>query len=548
MRILGRSPEGHLKRVLMWMITGAVVLGGYGLAKLEPFFEPVQLTLTELDRSVPFLPWTVWLYGTVTWASLLAWLQVPNGRWAARLFLSMSVAAAACWCFFLLYPTTFPRELYPLASLDTATLRELADLRAADSPTNCFPSMHVALAWSLALVWSGFLERRWAKPLPLLWAAVVSACTLTTKQHYFIDVPAGLIVGVLAWWGVARSLAWWHARGIAGGLDSRPLTIFGEERAAAVAKLRQKVEGHQWSLDTLDWPEGPLPPLDPNMVRLINEVIYIEETAGLNFAILRDASSDEDLVALYDFFAAEERRHADGLRRILQLHEAPIRSPGLGNAMILDQFDGLDPSSPADVALVAVANPVFETFLDAGTIPFLRSHPALQGPCFDEFVRRVCRDEAAHLALNWIVTRQMGERWSGLRGLQLLLNPSIYRGMLAVPFMSLDVYALAARLGYDFRTLLPPFRRLWSQHRRYPELARFPLWWFFRLFVVCGVLATLFADSLHRSGLLMLRFWTTFTRGTEALARMLFGSELLSKRDLPSLQRAAGLGLPRRSP
>jgi len=535
MTFFGRSPMEVGKRAAMWFITGFIALSGYGLAKLEPFATPVELSLLAIDDAIPFLPWTIWLYGTVTWASFVAWMQVPDRTSIARLFFTLVTAAAVCWCFFLLWPTTYPRELFPLPAVDTATVREFADLRAADSPTNCFPSMHVALAWGLALTWAGYLKRWWSRPLPIVWAVVVSACTLTTKQHYFIDVPAGFVGGGGAWAVVHRLVRADAPLSRLWAVPGPSLTVLETPSAHGVAKLRAKVEAHQWSLDTIEWPEGPLAPLDPLMVRLINEVTYIEEIAGLNFSLLADASQDEDLRVLYRFFADEERRHADGLRKVLQLHEAPIQPPGLGNAMVLDQFDTLDPESDADAALVAVSNPVFETFLDAGTIPFLQAHPALKSPAFDVFVQRVCRDEAAHMALNWILTRDRARRLPGRRGLRLLFNPSIYRGMAAIPFMSLDVYALAYRAGYDFRTLIPPFRKLWRLHDRYPELSRYPLWWMFRFFVVCGLAATLVADSLHRAGLLFGWFWTTFTAATNKVAWLAFGPKLLRRRGLPAV-------------
>lgn len=531
MTVFGQAPADSLKRAVAWFLTGCLVLSGYALAKLEPFAAPVELSMSSLDDAIPLLPWTVWLYGTVTWASLLAWLQVPDRAAAGRLFGSMFVAAAVCWVFFLAWPTTFPRHLFPLPAIDSATVREFADLRAADSPSNCFPSMHVALAWSLGLSWASFLKRRWSKPLPLVWAAVVSVCTLTTKQHYVIDVPAGFVVGAVAW-GVVHKLplASWMAR--LRGVRGPSLTLVGAREREVAANLRRRVEGHQWSLDEVPWPDGPLPPLDPTLVRLINEVTWIEEIAGLNFRLLADASKDEDLRVLYTLFADEERRHADGLRRLLALHCAPVRPPGLGNALVLDQFDRLDPNKEADAALVSMATPVFETFLDAGTIPFLKSHPALSSPAFDAFVARVDRDESAHMALNWVLTRDRARHGTWLRGLRLLLNPSIPRGVLAIPFMSLDVYSLACRMGYRFETLLPAFRRLWTQHRRYKELSRYPLWMVFRLFVVCGLVATVTTLGLQRLGLLWGRMWTSVTSVTDRASRLLFGDRLLDKRGL----------------
>jgi len=273
------------------------------------------------------------------------------------------------------------------------------------------------------------------------------------------------------------------------------------------------------------------------MVRLINQVIYIEEIAGLNFQILCDGSAHPDLKILYHLYAVEERRHADGLRRVLALHHAPLQPPGLGNALVLDQFDALDPRSDADIALVSISNPVFETFLDAGTIPFLQGHPALNSPAFDLLVDRINADEGAHLALGWLVSRHIARTQRGWTGLRVLFNPSILRGIAAVPFMSLDVYSLATRLGFQFNSLIPAFGRLWRLHNRYPELKGMPLWWSYRLFVLCGAVATFACIGMVRAGVMFGRLWTTVTLVTDRIAWALFGPGLLTKRALPPVRR-----------
>ena len=531
---LRRSPFDLAKRVAMWFITLSICVAGYGVGKLELLSDPVLLPLTAWDQAIPFLPWTVWLYGTITWASFLAWLQVPDQHHARRMFVAVVSACAVCWAGFVLYPTTYPRELWPLppfsgdASWFAAWTRyELADLRAVDSPSNCFPSMHVAMATSISVTWAGFLRRPWARPLPLVWAAVVCICTLTTKQHYIVDVPGGMLAGL-----VGLGLARWLVRPRAAAAPVRPLVVERPADVALVAAMRARVAGHQWSLEDIPWPEGPLPPLDRRLVRLLNHIIYIEEIAGLNFRFEQQASGDADLAALYGYFADEERRHADGLRRILALHGAPLELPGLGNALVLDQFDTLSPTSLRDAVLVAVSTPVFETFLDAGTIPFLQTHPALRSAALDAFIERVGRDEAQHIALNWLLTRQMARRYAGWRSLSLLLNPSILRGMVAVPWMSLDVYSLAHAMGYRFETLLPAFGKLWRLHRRYPELATFAPWQLQRLFVICGVTATVTCIALARARLMTVRFWVLFTRLTDYLAWARFGHRLRARRGL----------------
>ena len=82
------------------------------------------------------------------------------------------------------------------------------------------------------------------------------------------------------------------------------------------------------------------------------------------------------------------------LRGLLLRHGGALQQPSLGNALVLEQYDTLRSDSISDAILVAMATPVFETFLDAGTIPFLQQHPQLKGPHLDALVERINRDEA----------------------------------------------------------------------------------------------------------------------------------------------------------
>jgi membrane-associated phospholipid phosphatase len=519
---------------VMWLASGFAILVGYAWAKLEPFNEATLLPLTAIDEAIPLLPWTVWIYGSGTKMALLAWLAVPDSKAARRLFFSLTLSAMICWVFFLAWPTTFPRELWPLPAGESATLQEFRSLRGADSPSNCFPSQHVALAWAMALCWVDWTRRRWVKVSIVAWAVAVSVCTLTTKQHYLIDIPGGMLAGIGAWaiirHKVPGPVVRWAGLSISRARDRHVLE-----------ELLGRVQAHQWRLDEIPWPDHARPSLPAPMVSLLSQIVYVEEIAGLNFRLLQAASADPILEELYRRFAEEERRHADGLRAVLALHGHAIEPPGLGSALVLNQFDGLDPGQEKDALLVAVSTPVFETFLDAGTIPFLRTHPALQGPAFDALIERIDRDESAHLAVNWMMTREAARQRPGWRGLGLLLNSHIYRGMIAVPFMSLDTYTLAHRLGYRFETLLPAFGRLWRLHRRYPELARFPLWMNYRLFVVCGAVATTTTAALARSGLLFIRLWVGVVWMTTRLSALLFGPGLLERR---GLQPAGPLTMP----
>lgn len=533
-----QSAVWFAKSFVLCAFTYLVMLTGYQACKWEPFFTAHALPMTPIDRAIPFVPETVWIYGTVSYATLFLYLLLKKQADARRLFLSLVIGSFFCTLVFALYPTTYPRDLYPTPAGTSLTIERLANLRAADDPSNCMPSLHVVIATCLALF---FVERERHRALRIagpIWAAVVMFSTLTTKQHYVVDIPTGFVAGSLGYliarWAQRVGLPYWQSR-------TRPLDPQQGEDHAAIDTLLKNVEAHQWSLADLDL-EAKGPPLTRPMVRLLNHIIYIEEIAARNFRFLGRAASDPRIKRLYALFEDEEYRHAEGLRKILLSRGGWLERPGLGNALVLAQQRTLDPTSDADAVLVAVSNPVFETFLDAGTIPFLKGHRDLASPAFDELVRRVCKDEAAHIGLNWILSRQAARSRVRFR---YLFNPAILRGMLAIPFMSLDVYALAHQLGFEFSTLRPPFSKLWRLHRRYPELGRYPMWLVFRLFVVCGYVAVRVTHVLAKMRLLFIWFWTMFSRVTDGIAWLFFGGALLEDHGLPRVRLVPKKGAPR---
>jgi membrane-associated phospholipid phosphatase len=75
-------------------------------------------------------------------------------------------------------------------------------LLASDTPANCFPSLHVALAAvSGVLLW-----RRGWRLAAVLWPCAIAVSTLTTKQHVAWDIPGGLALAAVAWALVPRLL------------------------------------------------------------------------------------------------------------------------------------------------------------------------------------------------------------------------------------------------------------------------------------------------------------------------------------------------------
>jgi membrane-associated phospholipid phosphatase len=184
------------------------LLGGFTLGFLVfyvypnffPLFNPRYLPLLLIDRITPFMPWTFLIY-TSDYILIFLVLILLDNKEQVNAFARMAFGVlVCCGMFFLFLPTVYPRPLYPEVNniLVAGTMNFIA---LADNPNNCFPSMHIALTG--VSIWAiRFFSRR----LHLLfwpWALAIYVSTLTTKQHYFLDILGGIVVMV-----IIASLEW----------------------------------------------------------------------------------------------------------------------------------------------------------------------------------------------------------------------------------------------------------------------------------------------------------------------------------------------------
>ena len=162
---------------------------------------PRLLWWTRIDQGTPFLPQTVWIYfsdyALVSSAFLVSegWDEVK--RFVRAYFVLLVIGAIIHFT----WPTVFPREAFPVLG-DGPSDRALVALRGVDAATSCMPSMHVAGSYLAAF--SLWHRRRSLFLGYVLWATAIALSTLTTKQHYLVDIISGLSVaavlaGVFFW-------------------------------------------------------------------------------------------------------------------------------------------------------------------------------------------------------------------------------------------------------------------------------------------------------------------------------------------------------------
>jgi membrane-associated phospholipid phosphatase len=153
---------------------------------------PVVLSPLRIDQNVPFLDWTIWIYHSQFFLLAFNIALLKDEEKLSRVFYALNLASLLSFLIFFIYPTTIPRIPQNGAGL---TMKAFAVLYSLDSPTNCFPSLHISLAWLSAI---GVAQEH--KKLGVfvgLWTVLISISTMSTKQHYVIDVLGGLLVAIV---------------------------------------------------------------------------------------------------------------------------------------------------------------------------------------------------------------------------------------------------------------------------------------------------------------------------------------------------------------
>jgi len=107
-------------------------------------------------------------------------------------YLMVWITAYIC---FLVYPTIAPRPARVIG--EGFAVWGLRFLYGADPPYNCFPSLHVAHSFISAL--TCYRVNRKVGIGATLCALIIGVSTLYTKQHYVLDVIAGIFLACLAY-------------------------------------------------------------------------------------------------------------------------------------------------------------------------------------------------------------------------------------------------------------------------------------------------------------------------------------------------------------
>ena len=152
-----------------------------------------------LDDMIPFVPAFVSFYilAYIQWGLTYLFLFFRDPELFRRAAWATIFSEIVVLVFFLALPT---RITWPDASGDGFFLWLTRIIYSSDEPTNLFPSLHCLQSW---ICWRAMRKHpgfpRWASALHLIFTLLVCASTVFIKQHYFLDIPFGILFAELGW-------------------------------------------------------------------------------------------------------------------------------------------------------------------------------------------------------------------------------------------------------------------------------------------------------------------------------------------------------------
>ena len=191
---------GLKKKVFYTVSFWFIFLAGYFFIQHNTTLSDMTL-LSEIDEAIPLMPEFIWIYHSLpifVFTVMVMMIKQASVFW--RTLYSCVIATILIFAFYIALPIEYPRPEINTAGWSSAFLSLTHEV---DMAMNTCPSSHVAFAW---LMYLAAAHTQWARKEPwlsgtsLLWAIGISLSTLTLKQHFIIDVFAGIAVAMVSFY------------------------------------------------------------------------------------------------------------------------------------------------------------------------------------------------------------------------------------------------------------------------------------------------------------------------------------------------------------
>ena len=174
---------------------------------------PLQELVLRSSLLLELVNWTYWLSQFAVVGIALLWIYFFRTDAFVRVRNLLITANLLGLIGYALVPTAPPR-MYPEAGF-VDTLAQSASLNhgsglveLASNPYAAMPSLHSADALIVGIAVAALVRPLWMKALALLWPVWVWFSVMTTGNHFWLDIAAGVGVAALA----ATVVAWAEGR------------------------------------------------------------------------------------------------------------------------------------------------------------------------------------------------------------------------------------------------------------------------------------------------------------------------------------------------
>jgi protein-tyrosine phosphatase/membrane-associated phospholipid phosphatase len=186
------------RRAALWLaFLAPFFFISYGLANWAAAQRSnVPSIVFDWERAIPFWSWTIvpyWIIDLLYGLSLFVCASRRELDTHAKRLLTAQVIAVFCFVAFP-YRFTFERP-----AVDDAFGFLFDVLLGFDRPFNQIPSLHIALAVILWVLYASKVSRGGRLIVDAAFL-LICASVLTTYQHHFIDIPTGFALGWLCVW------------------------------------------------------------------------------------------------------------------------------------------------------------------------------------------------------------------------------------------------------------------------------------------------------------------------------------------------------------
>lgn len=247
------------------------------------------------------------------------------------------------------------------------------------------------------------------------------------------------------------------------------------------SEMLATIKDKQWALADIDWDAPGAETITdeqrPKLKEFMSDLVWIENVGARGFAALATKAPSQDLKHIYEYFHAEEQRHANAelalMRRWGMIDDGEMPQPNKNIRLVIEWLDRYADTLP--LATLGTVIPSLETALDGALVKFLLDE--VTDPLCHDVFRHINSDESRHLAVGFQVLDMLGAgpmRKILIDGVGTILKPTVMLGMLIYsPLLTRMVTNITA-MGLSEEKLFNAVRRYENVGERSTNTRRLP--------------------------------------------------------------------------